>query len=237
MAAKRSSEQYQHSLQQTQALRQYVPTDMRPLFDHCIVLAKDSHKSGYAKRAGRELLHARKLARPPEDYAPPVAPKRAKGVRVSPVERSVLAIARVDYEDDRDGAEFFEAKERTAARKLAERGFLRVLSDDRKVVRAVLTSKGAELLEQLRGGPGDLVVRLVRRERGNQADVMVNGRSAAHGAYDMGGGDLVRAFRGVVGELREKHPGAHIVLPGGLMNEHSLIDSSVFPTLLEGPRK
>lgn len=54
---------YEKSLIETKALRPYVPSDMRALFDHLISLAAHSHKSGYPKRAGRELLHARKLAK------------------------------------------------------------------------------------------------------------------------------------------------------------------------------
>jgi len=61
---------YDRSLIETQAVRDFVPRDMRPLFDHLIVLAKDSHKAGYAKRSGRELAHARKLAKRPSS-APP----------------------------------------------------------------------------------------------------------------------------------------------------------------------
>lgn len=52
---------YQRSLERTEAMRSDVPHDLRPLFDHCIVLAKDSHAHGYYKRSGRELRHARKL--------------------------------------------------------------------------------------------------------------------------------------------------------------------------------
>lgn len=54
---------YEKSVIETKAVRPYVPSDLRPLFDHCIKLAAASHKAGYPKRAGRELLHARKLAK------------------------------------------------------------------------------------------------------------------------------------------------------------------------------
>lgn len=54
---------WEKSLIETAAVRPFVKKDLLPLFDHCIVLAKDSHKRGYAKRAGQELLHARKLAK------------------------------------------------------------------------------------------------------------------------------------------------------------------------------
>jgi hypothetical protein len=56
--------QYEKSLAATKALRDYVPKEMRALFDHLIVLAQSSHKN-YPKRAGRELAHARKLAKKP----------------------------------------------------------------------------------------------------------------------------------------------------------------------------
>lgn len=54
---------YQRSRERTEAMRPDVPHDLRPLFDHLLVLADDSHKHGYYKRSGRELQHARKLAR------------------------------------------------------------------------------------------------------------------------------------------------------------------------------
>jgi hypothetical protein len=34
----------------------------KPLFEHMIVLAKDSAERGYCQRAGRELKHAKKVA-------------------------------------------------------------------------------------------------------------------------------------------------------------------------------
>lgn len=58
---------------------------------------------------------------------------------------AVLAVARVDFEDDRDGASFMNGPEKTAARALAKRGYLRILSDTRKEVVAVLTDEGAAL--------------------------------------------------------------------------------------------
>lgn len=63
---------YDRSVIETKALRPYVPKDLRALFDHCLSLAAHSHKSGYAARAGRELQHARKLAKPPgaQDFSP-----------------------------------------------------------------------------------------------------------------------------------------------------------------------
>jgi len=59
--------QYEKSLVATKAVRDFVPKDLRPLFDHCISLAAHSHKAGYPKRAGIELAHARKLAKKPEE--------------------------------------------------------------------------------------------------------------------------------------------------------------------------
>ncbi len=56
---------YDRRLIETRALRDYVPSDRRPLFDHLLTLAQDSAKRGNAKRAGRELAHARKLAAKP----------------------------------------------------------------------------------------------------------------------------------------------------------------------------
>lgn len=56
---------YDRRLIETKALRGYVPSDMRPLFDHLLSLAQDSAKRGNAKRAGRELGHARKMAAKP----------------------------------------------------------------------------------------------------------------------------------------------------------------------------
>jgi hypothetical protein len=55
--------QYEKSVIETKAVRDFVPADLRPLFDHLLSLAASSHKAGYAKRAGRELAHARKLAK------------------------------------------------------------------------------------------------------------------------------------------------------------------------------
>lgn len=57
---------YERSVIETKALRDYVPKDLRALFDHLISLAAHSHKVGYPKRAGQELAHARKLAAKPE---------------------------------------------------------------------------------------------------------------------------------------------------------------------------
>lgn len=54
---------FQESLIRTAAMRSRVASDMLPLFDHLVRLAKDSHRNPlYAKRAGRELRKARRLA-------------------------------------------------------------------------------------------------------------------------------------------------------------------------------
>lgn len=53
---------FERSLIETEGLKVAVAADMRSLFEHCIELARDSHKRGYPKRAGQELAHARKLA-------------------------------------------------------------------------------------------------------------------------------------------------------------------------------
>lgn len=47
----------------TRLVKNEVPKDLWPLFNHLIKLAEDSHKHGYVKRAGIELAHARKLAK------------------------------------------------------------------------------------------------------------------------------------------------------------------------------
>ncbi len=63
---------FEKSQIETATLREYVPKEMRALFDHLLELAKHSHKSGYPKRAGQELAHARKLAKKPgaQDSSP-----------------------------------------------------------------------------------------------------------------------------------------------------------------------
>lgn len=48
---------------EVRALRSKVPVDLRPLFNHVLKLSIDSAKHGYCQRAGRELAHARKLAK------------------------------------------------------------------------------------------------------------------------------------------------------------------------------
>ena len=65
-------------------------------------------------------------------------------------ENTVLAVARVDFEDDRDGASFMTAAEKSAARALAKRGYLRIVRDTRKEVVAVLTDEGASLHDERR---------------------------------------------------------------------------------------
>lgn len=57
-----TTSRYEQSLAATKAMRPFVPPPFVPLFDHCIRLAEDSRRHGYAQRAGRELFNARKLA-------------------------------------------------------------------------------------------------------------------------------------------------------------------------------
>lgn len=59
--AKRTA--YELSRIRTRLVKNDVPRDLWPLFNHLIKLADDSHKRGYVKRAGMELSHARKLAK------------------------------------------------------------------------------------------------------------------------------------------------------------------------------
>jgi hypothetical protein len=56
------------SLSRTKAMRRRVAKDLRPLFDHCVNLAQNAHehskepgRSYLARRAGLDLLHARRL--------------------------------------------------------------------------------------------------------------------------------------------------------------------------------
>ena len=58
----KSSAGYDKSMRETVAMRSQVKAEFLPLFDHIIVLAKDSHAQGYFKRAGIELRKARKVA-------------------------------------------------------------------------------------------------------------------------------------------------------------------------------
>ncbi len=54
------------SFSKTLKMREQIKPEFHPLFDHMIVLAKDSAKGKYPyqkRRAGRELRHARKLSR------------------------------------------------------------------------------------------------------------------------------------------------------------------------------
>lgn len=57
-----SGETFQKSLATTKAMRPFVPRPFVPLFDHCVRLAEDNRRRGYAQRASRELFNARKLA-------------------------------------------------------------------------------------------------------------------------------------------------------------------------------
>lgn len=58
-----AASKYDKSLAATIAVRPRIAAEFLPLFDHCINLAANSHKHGNYKRAGRELLHARRLER------------------------------------------------------------------------------------------------------------------------------------------------------------------------------
>ncbi len=63
MIARKKLTVYEKSLQKTLAMRGEVARDLLPLFDHLLNLSADSQKRGYHTRAGRELLHARRLTR------------------------------------------------------------------------------------------------------------------------------------------------------------------------------
>lgn len=54
---------YEKSLATTLEVRPRITRDLLALFDHCVKLAADSHARGNFKRAGHELLHARRLER------------------------------------------------------------------------------------------------------------------------------------------------------------------------------
>lgn len=61
------------------------------------------------------------------------------------MENIVIAVARVDYDDDHDGASFMVPEQRRAARKLAAEGYLKIVTDERDEVIAKLTAKGLKL--------------------------------------------------------------------------------------------
>lgn len=58
---KKKPSKYDKSLAATIELRPKILPEFLPLFDHCLNLAADAHKRGNAKRAGMDLLHARRL--------------------------------------------------------------------------------------------------------------------------------------------------------------------------------
>lgn len=67
---RRKGSKFRSSLKKTRGMRRKVPKDLRPLFDHCVNMAISTHEHseepgrGYlAKRAGLDLLHARRLAK------------------------------------------------------------------------------------------------------------------------------------------------------------------------------
>ncbi len=70
---------------------------------------------------------------------------KAKLTKGSATENIVIAVARVDYDDDHDGASFMVPEQRRAARKLATDGFLKIVKDERDEVIAKLTAKGLRL--------------------------------------------------------------------------------------------
>lgn len=63
MKRKKKRSVYKMSRIKTRLVKSRVPKPLLPLFNHIIKLADSSHKNGYAKRAGIELAHARKLAK------------------------------------------------------------------------------------------------------------------------------------------------------------------------------
>jgi len=63
MKRRKVRSKYQLSRIKTRAMKHKVPKDLLPLFNHCVRMAEHAHKSGYPKRAGLDLLHARRLAK------------------------------------------------------------------------------------------------------------------------------------------------------------------------------
>lgn len=61
--AKPKRTQYQLSRIKTRLVKKDVALELRPLYNHLLHLAADSHKRGYTKRAGIELRKARELAK------------------------------------------------------------------------------------------------------------------------------------------------------------------------------
>jgi hypothetical protein len=70
---------------------------------------------------------------------------KEKVTRGSATDNIVLAVARVDFDDDHDGASFMQPEQRRAARKLAADGLLKIVKDERDEVIAKLTAKGLRL--------------------------------------------------------------------------------------------
>lgn len=52
---------FERSMAETLEMRGKIPSEFKPLFDHCIELAKSAYKNGNPTRAGQDLLHARRL--------------------------------------------------------------------------------------------------------------------------------------------------------------------------------
>lgn len=55
--------QFEKSLAKTAKMRDKLPDDLKPLFDHMGSLALDAHKRGNFLQAGRDLLKARNLVK------------------------------------------------------------------------------------------------------------------------------------------------------------------------------
>ncbi|MGA7119346.1 MAG: hypothetical protein WBY94_04570 [Polyangiaceae bacterium] len=65
MPAKRKKKRskFRMSLIKTRLMKKEVRKELLPLYNHILNLARDSHERGYTKRAGIELLKARRLAK------------------------------------------------------------------------------------------------------------------------------------------------------------------------------
>jgi hypothetical protein len=59
---KKKRSKFRMSLIKTRLMKKEVRKELLPLYNHILNLARDSHEHGYAKRAGIELLQARRLA-------------------------------------------------------------------------------------------------------------------------------------------------------------------------------
>lgn len=86
------------------------------------------------------------------------------------VEQIVLAVAKTDYDDDRDGASFMVAEQRRCARALAGKGLLRIVSDTKAEVVAALTAKGDRLIAQRKAAASEQGKRLPTRSEIDNAE-------------------------------------------------------------------